>query len=423
MKQPNVSLDRNKVGRYLFVHRLRSFVLLAGLVFVAFAGCSDTTVDVADDGGGPTPGDTSLPNGFVAVNRPPNPTLSFTIPCPLGAVPGGVDNPYVQLGCQVEECIPSIDTPDFTNVGSAGLVPFERVVAVEMDGQVRGFPIRILLHHEIVNICWTLSDGSRKFTAISYCPIVDVAMHFVPDLECTGGPIKNYGYGVSSALYNGNLIVYRRTKGLEEGSFVQMYGGGLNNDCLEIERVSIDMQAILFSQLYPRAKVLSENTGNPPPGGYDLFDHPYAEFWLSNDLNVNGLEIQVSSTDDRLPLKDFVYGVYTPTETKAYSVAKFKQRAVNDVLGGINIVLFSERGATVAFESVVDDQQLTFSFLDRERHGLPLFEDEETGSLWTFDGIAVRGPLKGKRLAQMVGYRSFWFAWAAFFPETLVHEF
>ena len=86
-------------------------------------------------------------------------------------------------------------------------------------------------------------------------------------------------------------------------------------------------------------------------------------------------------------------------------------------------MLFNDRAATVAFESVVDGQKLTFSLLDRDRNGLPLFEDEETGSLWTFDGIAVRGPLEGTRLAQMVGYRSFWFAWAAFFPETLVHEF
>jgi hypothetical protein len=115
--------------------------------------------------------------------------------------------------------------------------------------------------------------------------------------------------------------------------------------------------------------------------------------------------------------------VYTPDERKAYPVDPFNMHVINDVVGGLDIVLFNERGATIAFESTVDGQLLTFSFLDRERNGLPLFEDKETGSLWTFDGIAVRGPLKGKRLTQLIGYRSFWFAWAAFFPGTSLHEF
>lgn len=122
-------------------------------------------------------------------------------------------------------------------------------------------------------------------------------------------------------------------------------------------------------------------------------------------------------------MKDPVYGVYTPTQTKAYPIDFFNRRVLNDSVGGVDIVLFNDQSATVAFESVVEGQALTFALLDRDKNGLPLFEDEETGSLWTFDGIAVRGPLEGKRLARMVGYRSFWFAWAAFFPETLVHEF
>jgi len=409
------------------MRRLTGVIGVAAVIAaVVVAGCSETTVDVLETNDGPAPGDSSLPNGFVAFNRPPNPPLSFTVPCPLNDVPDGVDNPNVMLGCPFADCIPAIEAPDFAPVRDAGVVDYERVVVVEMDGQVRGFPIRILMYHEVVNICWTLSDGTKKFTALTYCPIVDVAVHFVPDLDCGGpGPIKNYGYGVSAGLYNGNLIVYRRgTVGEIDGLFVQMYGGGLNDNCLAIARVATDMPVSLFAKLYPNGEILTENTGWPEPdGGYDLFDHPYAEFWLSPDLCVNGLCFPVSSTDGRLYIKESVYGVYTPAQTKAYAIDDFDRRVVNDSLGGVSIVLFNDRQATVAFESVVDGQKLTFSLLDRDRNGLPLFEDEETGSLWTFDGIAVRGPLEGTRLAQMVGYRSFWFAWAAFFPETLVHEF
>ena len=408
-----------------FVHRavfVTLFVLLAAIV--AF-GCSETSVDVADLNNDPAPGDTSLPNGFVTTNRPANPATSFIVPCPLGVVPDGAANPNVTLGCPLIECIPAIDNPEYAKVKNAGVAGFERIVAVEIDGQIKGFPIRILIHHEIVNICWDLSDGSTLYTAISYCPIVDMAVHFRPDYDCSGGPGKNYGYGVSSALYNGNLIIYRRgTAGDVEGSFVQIYGGGLNNECFVIEPVNIDMPVSLFALLYPNGEVLTENTGLPKPdGGYDVFDHPYAEFWLGPDLCVNGLCFPISETDDRLPLKEYVYGVYTPSATKVYPTDKFNRRVVNDVVGGINVVLFNDRNATVAFEAAVEGQALTFSLLGREAQGLPLYEDEETGSLWTFDGIAVRGPLKDKRLAQMIGYRGFWFAWNAFFPGSTIFEF
>lgn len=47
--------------------------------------------------------------------------------------------------------------------------------------------------------------------------------------------------------------------------------------------------------------------------------------------------------------------------------------------------------------------------------------DEETGSRWTYFGEAVAGPLAGKRLEPVVHYVPFWFAWAAFAPDTPVY--
>ena len=45
--------------------------------------------------------------------------------------------------------------------------------------------------------------------------------------------------------------------------------------------------------------------------------------------------------------------------------------------------------------------------------------DDETGSTWSVDGVAIDGPRKGEQLDPVdVAYVSFWFAWAAFQPET-----
>jgi hypothetical protein len=49
------------------------------------------------------------------------------------------------------------------------------------------------------------------------------------------------------------------------------------------------------------------------------------------------------------------------------------------------------------------------------------FRDDETGSRWNFFGEAVAGPLAGQTLESVVHYVPFWFAWAAFAPDTPVY--
>jgi hypothetical protein len=48
------------------------------------------------------------------------------------------------------------------------------------------------------------------------------------------------------------------------------------------------------------------------------------------------------------------------------------------------------------------------------------FEDENTGSLWNLLGEAIEGPLAGQKLDRIVSAEHFWFAWAAFRPDTII---
>ena len=412
-------------------------VIVLSLLVILAPACSEESIVVIepeivfDD-----PPDPELPDGFVATNRPNNPKTSYTLTCPLATVTGGMQNDNVIIGCAGvsidDDCIASIDAPKFASVKVAEsfMRSTERLIAVEVDGRVLGFPIRILVWHEVVNICWGDIDGSDRFTMLSYCPVVDVAMHFVDDNVTCGGSNKfGLGYGVSGLLYNGNLVVFKRQK--TKTFFVQMIGGGLDPGCLDTDPVIYDMSFALFRRLFPRGRVLTEDTGDPPPQGYDIFDNPYGAYWLSNELVVNGLAFPVAKRDNRLRTKTPVYGVITPGGRKAYptrgvinnkNVGSF---VVNDKIGSNEIVVWNEVGfqSTAAFERVVDGQVLTFSRLGRDRQNLPIYQDEETESLWTFDGIAVDGPLKGERLAHVVGHRSFWFAWVAFWHETELHDF
>ncbi|MCK5618351.1 MAG: hypothetical protein KAJ17_03070, partial [Candidatus Krumholzibacteria bacterium] len=77
------------------IYRLIRMVFLAAvLVPLITAGCSETNIEVID----PTVDldtDDSLPDGFVADNRPINPPTSFEMPCPWREVPDPADNPFL----------------------------------------------------------------------------------------------------------------------------------------------------------------------------------------------------------------------------------------------------------------------------------------------------------------------------------------
>ena len=49
-----------------------------------------------------------------------------------------------------------------------------------------------------------------------------------------------------------------------------------------------------------------------------------------------------------------------------------------------------------------------------------VIKDRETGSTWSLDGVALKGPLKSAELPALRHVDAFWFAWAAFNHRTVV---
>jgi hypothetical protein len=84
------------------------------------------------------------------------------------------------------------------------------------------------------------------------------------------------------------------------------------------------------------------------------------------------------------------------------------------------LLLFDERLETLlAYNRTVAGQSLTLTWTDE----LGLLRDAETGTTWdALSGQAISGPLVGKKLEPESTPLVFWFAWAAFHPETAVYE-
>jgi hypothetical protein len=180
-----------------------------------------------------------------------------------------------------------------------------------------------------------------------------------------------------------------------------------------------------FKQQFPRGRVLSRETGhsrpygNNPYEGYDKADEP--SFLFEGEL------------DGRLPSKERVVTVSLGGQDAAYPFSLLaKERGITDSVGGQVIVVFFQPGtasaldaatlgdsrdvgATGVYQPQIDGRHLTFLWRNEG------FTDAETGSRWTVLGKAVGGPLKGKQLEPVVHGNHFWFAWAAFKPNTRVY--
>ena len=314
--------------------------------------------------------------------------------------------------------IPAIDRPRFVTPKEADrwLDPREPVLSVSLSGDARAYPLQILLWHEIVN-----DAVGGKPVAVTYCPLCNSGIVF--DRTING---KVYDFGTSGKLYKSDLVMYdRQTSSL----WAQMEGRAIVGDLAGTTLAVLPANTLAYGDwkaFFSGGKVLSRETGHSRDYGrnpYDSYDAPQSRPFLFS-----------GPVDRRLPPKERVVGVSVGGVARAYPFSLLaKKTVVHDVLDRERLVVFfrsgtlsaldrslitasRDVGTTVVFSAVVAGRPLTF---EPDPAG---FRDRETGSFWTFLGLAVQGALAGRSLRRVPHVDAFWFAWAAFHPSTSVFE-
>jgi hypothetical protein len=300
--------------------------------------------------------------------------------------------------------IPSIDDPKFISVQEAdGLIEdSELVLGLNINGDVRAYPLQILVWHEIVN-----DKVGNVPVAVTYCPLCFTNQVFNRTLE--NGQILEFG--TSGKLYNSNLVMYdRTTKSLWSQAMSQAIVGKLAG--VKLERIPFDVAYWKeWKQLYPDSKILSRDTGSNRPYGAD----PYGDYYTNGDVLF-----PVSNRDDRLGLKEIVVGFENNDQYKAYKLQEIEnKKVINDQVNGKPLALLSLHPFIVrAYDPMVDGQILEFSYSAKDQN----FVDTQTGSLWNFEGKAISGQMKGKQLTRLPFDEGFWFEWVAFHPKTELYQ-
>ncbi len=300
--------------------------------------------------------------------------------------------------------IPSIDNPKFIPVDQADkfLSNSDLIVGIDVNGEIRGYPLQILVWHEIVN-----DNVGGVPIAITYCPLCFTNQIF--NRTTVDGQVLEFG--TSGKLYNSNLVMYdRNTKSLWSQGMAQSIMGKFAG--MKLEKIPFDLSYWDdWKTLYPKSKILSQDTGHSRPYGAN----PYGDYFTNSEILF-----PISNRDDRLELKDIVIGKEYGGKNKAYPLKDIESsKVINDNLNGKSITLWSEFPFLVKmFDPSINGQVLSF-YYEKDKK---VFIDKQTGSEWTFDGKSISGPMIGNNLSRLPFDEGFWFEWATFYPETEIYN-
>jgi hypothetical protein len=273
--------------------------------------------------------------------------------------------------------------------------------------------------HEIVN-----DTVGGVPLAVTYCPLCNTALAFersVLGIETT--------FGTSGSLYFANLVMYdRATESLWNQFDGRAVVGVLTGETLVPVPASMVAWAE-FKESRPNAQVLDrERTGASRPYGtnpYTGLDDPNGQpFLFRGDIDVRAKAMQriVAIDSETEPVAWTLDGLVdgeaaaTQGEIDGAPLVIFWKAGQSSALDQADIASGRDVGTVGVFSTLVDGQQLTFRAED------DVFVDEQTGTTWNVLGDATDGPLASNTLEPITFVRTFWFAWAAFQPETVLIE-
>ena len=322
----------------------------------------------------------------------------------------------IMSGGPPRDGIPAVDAPRRVPLADADewLDPAEPVIAIELNGEARAYPLQILIWHEIAN-----DELGGIPIAVTFCPLCNSAIVFERRFE---GTVLDFG--TTGRLRLSDLVMYDRQT---ETWWQQLTGTAIIGEHAGKHLRRLHGRIVAwedFRGAYPDGTVLSRDTGHTrfygtnPYSGYDSMTQPF---------------LLRGKPDPRLPAMERVLHVTAGGAERIYPFGVFSEEPIiHDVLGGAPLVVFSRTGvlspldttrfadarripAAAAYARELDGRVLDFTLRDGR------IVDTETGSTWNLLGEAVEGALSGHRLQPLSRGDHFAFAWLAFNPEAEIY--
>lgn len=293
-------------------------------------------------------------------------TIVFAAPLKNGFDLANSAIPVSQIlsGGPPRDAIPSIDTPKFISANQANyLKPKDRIIGININGEARAYPIKIMNWHEIVN-----DVVKGQSITVTFCPLCGSGIVYSALING-----KAHQFGVSGLLYNSDVLLYdRETKSLWSQLLSRGISGKHINKPLIILPSSHTSWAA-WKKKHPRTKVLSTKTGYKR----DYTRSPYGSY------NENS-------------------SIYFPT---AFKSSKFhpKERVIGISIG---------------------NKHKVYPFSELAKTRKKVLKDSFAGKVirLEFDVENRDGLIKDDKGSVIPSVNTFWFAWYAFHPDAILFK-
>jgi hypothetical protein len=211
-----------------------------------------------------------------------------------------VDPKLIVEGGPGKDGIRSVDDPVFVELPEATWLAKEtELLGVQVGEDARGYPVRMLEFHQIVN-----DEIGGQPIAVSYDPLAATPLAWSRRVDG-----KTLTFGVSGLLYNHNFLMYdRETQSL----WCQFLGRAIAGPLAGKQLARVPIRQVTAGAWLTRVG----DTGvlrHPDPEHIHYAQSPYSAYWLQDRTLF-----PVAARDERYHAKELVLGVVVGNVKRAY---------------------------------------------------------------------------------------------------------
>ncbi|MEM8934196.1 MAG: DUF3179 domain-containing protein, partial [Acidobacteriota bacterium] len=305
----------------------------------------------------------------------------------------------VRWGGVQQDGIPPLRSPKMIGADEATYLDDDHVVfGLEVDGDARAYPKRILAWHEM----FTDTLAGIPMAGV-YCTLCGTMILY----ETTDARGVEHRLGTSGFLYRSNKLMYdQATQSLWSTIEGEPVIGPLVGRGIQLRhRAVVTTTWGAWRQRHPETKVLSLDTGHERDYSEGA---AYRQYFATDELMFT-----VPRIDDRLANKAEVLALdldHADHPPLAIAVAYLREHPiVHEQLGEQRVVVLTDgSGASRVYAS----DQVRFASWDDESGVV-----DTTGDRWRLDEAGLHHT-DGRTLARLPAHRAFWFGWSAVHADT-----
>ncbi|NER13937.1 DUF3179 domain-containing protein [Leptobacterium flavescens] len=304
----------------------------------------------------------------------------------------------IRWGGVRQDGIPPLRNPKMIEASQAKYLEDDHVVfGIEVNGDVRAYPKRILAWHEM----FTDEVGGIPVAGV-YCTLCGTVILYKTEHKGV-----KHRFGTSGFLYRSNKLMYdKATQSLWNTLWGKPVVGPLVGKGIELEYMSVVTTTWgEWKKRHPNTKVLSLNTGHRRDYGEGV---AYQDYFATDELMFN-----VPSPDKKLKNKQSILAIRLaeyPEDALAVSTKFLKKNPVyQHTIGKMNFVVLTDKtGANRVYET----KGAVFSDYDGD-----FTATDHLGRSWTLSEDKLESTT-GEILQRIPAYNAFWFGWKAAYPHT-----